>query len=56
MSEFVKYIGVIIILIGVAILVTPFLMGTTSNALLLTGLAVIILGFISFIAIWKRSN
>lgn len=49
-----KYLGVIIAIIGVAILAIPQFMGTTTNATLMTGLVVIILGIFSFILINKR--
>lgn len=54
MKELLKYLGVIIAIIGVAILAIPQFMGTTTNATLMTGLVVIILGILSFILINKR--
>lgn len=53
MKELLKYLGVIIAIIGVAILAIPQFMGTTTNATLMTGLVVIILGIVSFILINK---
>ncbi|MGL5318875.1 MAG: hypothetical protein ACRC9Q_09345 [Bacteroidales bacterium] len=54
MNELLKYLGVIIAIIGVAILAIPQFMGTTTNGTLSTGLVVIILGILSFILINKR--
>jgi uncharacterized membrane protein HdeD (DUF308 family) len=54
MNELLKYLGVIILLIGVAVLAVPFLNGTQSNTLLLTGLGLIIAGFFAHIFINKR--
>ncbi|MGL4333361.1 MAG: hypothetical protein ACRCZQ_08735 [Bacteroidales bacterium] len=54
MKELLKYLGVIIAIIGVAILAIPQFMGITTNATLMTGLVVIILGIVSFILINKR--
>lgn len=54
MNELLKNLGVIILLIGVAILAVPTMSGIVSNTLLLTGLGVIILGYISHILINKR--
>ncbi len=54
MNQFLKYLGVIILLIGVIILAIPALTTGTSNALLGTGLGVILLGYIAHIVINKR--
>lgn len=54
MNELLKYLGVIILLIGVAVLALPFLSGGQSNTLLLVGLALIIGGFFTHIFINKR--
>lgn len=54
MSELIKNLGVIVLLIGVIILVVPALTGSMTNTILLTGLGVIILGYISHIFINKR--
>lgn len=54
MKEFLKYLGVFILLIGVLILAIPALQGTVNNTLLLTGLIVMILGYASYIFINKR--
>lgn len=49
MKEFAKYIGVIVMLIGVAVLVVPFLNGTTTNTNLIIGLALIVNGMLGHI-------
>ncbi|MEG1544364.1 MAG: hypothetical protein RR382_07565 [Tannerellaceae bacterium] len=54
MNELIKSLGVIVLLLGVAILAVPTFMGAMNNAILLTGLAVIILGYIGHIVINKR--
>ena len=54
MNELLKNLGVIILLIGVAILAVPALTGGVSNTILLVGLVVIILGYLSHIVINKR--
>jgi uncharacterized membrane protein HdeD (DUF308 family) len=52
--EFLKYLGVIILLIGVVILAIPTIQGTVSNAMLGTGLVVMLVGYIAHIVINKR--
>lgn len=54
MNELLKNLGVIVLLIGVIILAIPAINGGMSNAILLTGLGVIILGYIGHIVINKR--
>ncbi len=54
MSELIKNLGVIVLLIGVVILVVPALTGSMTNTILLSGLGIIILGYISHILINKR--
>ena len=49
MKEFAKYIGVIVMLIGVAILVIPFMMGSTNNTNLIIGLLLVIEGMLGHI-------
>ena len=49
MKEFAKYIGVLVMIIGVLILVIPFLQGNTTNTTLLIGLLIIIEGFLGHI-------
>ena len=46
MKEFYKNIGVLIMVIGVLILVIPFLQGSNSNITLLIGLLIVIEGFL----------
>ncbi len=54
MKELLKSLGVIILLIGVIILAVPALTGGVTNAILGTGLVLIILGYITHIVINKR--
>ncbi|WP_199163391.1 MULTISPECIES: hypothetical protein [Parabacteroides] len=54
MNELIKNLGVIVLLIGVIILAVPALTGGISNSILLTGLGVIILGYVGHIVINKR--
>ena len=49
MKELAKYIGVLVMLIGVAFLVVPFLMGTTNNTNLIIGLVLVIEGLLGHI-------
>lgn len=54
MSGLIKNLGVIVLLIGVVILAVPALTGGMTNAILLTGLVVIVIGYLSHIIINKR--
>ena len=54
MNEFLKYLGVIVLLIGVAVLAVPAFTGGMTNSTLLTGLALIIVGYLGHIALNKR--
>jgi uncharacterized membrane protein HdeD (DUF308 family) len=49
MKEFAKYIGVVVMLIGVAFLVIPFFMGLTNNLNLIIGLILVIEGLLGHI-------
>ena len=49
MKEFAKYIGVLVMLIGVAFLVIPFFMGTTNNTNLILGLVLVVEGLLGHI-------
>ncbi len=49
MKEFAKYIGVLVMLIGVAFLVIPFFMGTTNNTNLIIGLVLVVEGLFGHI-------
>lgn len=42
------------LLVGVVILAVPFLTGNMTNGILLTGLVVIVIGYLSHIVINKR--
>lgn len=54
MNELLKYLGAIILLIGVAVLAVPFLSGGITNSLLLVGLFLIIAGFFVHIFLNKK--
>lgn len=49
MKEFAKYISVIVMLIGVAVLAVPFFMGTTNNTNLIIGLVLVVEGLLGHI-------
>lgn len=53
MKALLKYLGVIIELIGVAFLIIPKIMQTTSNATLIAGGSCLVAGIITFIIINK---
>lgn len=54
MNEFLKNLGVIVLLIGVAVLAVPAFTGGMTNSILLIGLALIIIGYLGHIALNKR--
>ena len=54
MNELMKSLGVIVLLIGVAVLAVPALTGGMSNSVLLLGIGLIILGYLGHIAVNKR--
>ena len=54
MNELLKNLGVIVLLVGVIVLAVPALTGGMSNSILLSGLGLIILGYLSHIVINKR--
>ncbi|MCD8268369.1 MAG: hypothetical protein LUD46_07820 [Parabacteroides sp.] len=54
MNELMKNLGAIVLLIGVIILAVPAITGGITNTILITGLAVILLGYIGHIVINKR--
>lgn len=54
MNELLKYLGVIILLVGVAVLALPFMQGIHSNTLLLVGMALIIGGFFTHIFMHRK--
>lgn len=49
MKDFAKYIGAIMMLAGVAVLVIPFFMGTTTNTNLIIGLILVVEGLLGHI-------
>jgi len=58
MKEFAKYIGVLVMLIGVAFLVIPFFMNSTTNANLIIGLVLVVEGLLGHIYVnnMKKGN
>jgi uncharacterized membrane protein HdeD (DUF308 family) len=54
MKTLLKSIGVILLLIGVAVLAVPFFNGTRTNMTLGLGLLLVILGFFAHIFLNKR--
>jgi len=54
MNTLLKYIGVVVLLIGVAILAIPFLTGGMSNAILMSGLVVMLIGYFGHIILNKK--
>ena len=54
MKELLKYLGVIILLIGVVILAIPTIQGQANNVYLGVGLLTMLIGYVSYIAINKR--
>lgn len=51
MNEIIKYVGIILVLAGAAILAVPQFMGTTTNSTLGAGVIVIVLGILVHIVI-----
>ena len=56
MKEFAKNIGVLVMIIGVLILVIPFLQGGNSNLTLLIGLLIVIEGFLGHLFVNNLKN
>ena len=56
MKEFAKNIGVLVMIIGVLILIIPFLQGGNSNVTLLIGLLIVIEGFLGHIFVNNLKN
>jgi uncharacterized membrane protein HdeD (DUF308 family) len=54
MNNLFKYLGVIILLIGVAILAIPSFTTGTSNTILLSGVGIVILGYILHIYLNRK--
>ena len=54
MSTLIKNLGVIVLLIGVAILAVPAITGGMTNTILIAGLVTILLGYIAHIVINKK--
>jgi uncharacterized protein YjeT (DUF2065 family) len=55
MKTFLRYLGIIIQIIGVVILAIPFFGSFESNQSLITGLLLVVAGFIIHILIRKRT-
>jgi len=49
-----KYLGVLVLLIGVAVLIVPTMIGKPSNTYLLAGMAIILVGFLGHIILNKK--
>ena len=47
MNELIKNLGVIVLIIGAAVLAVPFFTGGMTNSILLTGLGLVLLGYFS---------
>ena len=45
MNELIKNLGVIVLIIGAAVLAVPFFTGGMTNSILLTGLGLVLLGY-----------
>ncbi len=56
MSELMKNLGVIVLLIGVVILAVPAMTGGLTNAVLMTGLIVIVVGYLGHIFLNKKAE
>lgn len=56
MKEFAKNIAVLVMIIGVLILVIPFLQGNNTNTTLFIGLLVVIEGFLGHIFVNNMKN
>jgi len=54
MKHLIKYLGVIVLLVGVVILAIPAFQGNLNNGILVVGLATIILGYLGHIFLNKR--
>ncbi|KXB37419.1 hypothetical protein HMPREF1869_00399 [Bacteroidales bacterium KA00251] len=55
MNSFIRYIGAILLLVGVLIIAIPGFMGTTTNTTLVLGLILEIIGFALHIILGKRA-
>lgn len=56
MSELMKNLGVIVLLIGVVILAVPAMTGGLTNTVLMTGLVVIVVGYLGHIFLNKKAE
>jgi hypothetical protein len=56
MHIFLRNFGIIVLLIGELLLIIPFFGGCQSNTTLLSGLILVVLGFILYIVLNKKCN
>ncbi|MDR1645642.1 MAG: hypothetical protein LBS05_07470 [Tannerellaceae bacterium] len=56
MNNLFKYLGVIILLIGVAILAVPAFTNGVNNTILLSGGGVIVIGYVAHIVLNKKAE
>ena len=56
MNNLFKYLGICILIIGLLILAIPTFAGGRTNSILLIGLGVIIVGFLTHIILGKRAE
>lgn len=54
MNEFIKYLGILLVLVGAAVLAVPQFMGAMTNTILLVGLFTIVAGVIVHIVINRK--
>jgi thiol:disulfide interchange protein len=54
MNIFLKNAGTIVLLIGALWLIIPFFSGCQSNATLLTGLILVVFGFVLYVVLNKK--
>ncbi|MDR1939150.1 MAG: hypothetical protein LBQ73_11735 [Tannerellaceae bacterium] len=54
MNNLLKYLGVIILLIGVAVLAIPAFLSGVNNTILLSGSGIIVLGYLTHIFLNRR--
>ena len=51
-----KYLGILVLLIGVGVLAIPAFSGTMSNGMLIAGLVLVLLGYVGHIILNKNSK
>lgn len=55
MTNFIRYIGVILVLVGVLVIAVPALRGATTNTTLIVGIVLELLGFILHIVLNRKA-